>query len=245
MLLRAEDLRRGPLLLVNAGHPMEQEPAPRLSAPDRHCPDVLLEHRAAALLADCIRSAGGRGAIVPVSGWRSRGEQQSIWDDSLAEHGPDFTRRYVARPGCSEHETGLAIDLAQAAEHIDFIRPFFPHYGPFGAFRRLAADYGFVQRYRRDKEAVTGIAEEPWHFRYVGAPHAALMEAHGLCLEEYGALLRQAPRRWELCNGRRVRVSYLPCPGPEAELDLPEDACVQVSGYDGSGFVVTLWEAVS
>ena len=61
-----------------------------------------------------------------------------------------------------------------AAEHIDFIRPDFPDDGVCGAFRRAAARYGFLERYTREKEALTGIAEEPWHFRYVGVPHARL-----------------------------------------------------------------------
>src|SRR5699024_8086208 len=142
----------------------------------------------------CIRQAGGVREIVPVSGWRSQDEQQRIWDDTLEESGPEFTCKYVAYPGCSEHQTGLAIDLGMVAGKIDFIRPAFPHDGACGAFRRLAAQYGFIERYRREKESLTGIAEEPWHFRYVGAPHAQLMESHGLCLEEYTALLRQGPR---------------------------------------------------
>ena len=97
-------------------------------------------------------------------------EQQRIWDDSMAEHGETFTRQYVALPGCSEHQTGLAIDLGKAAGYIDFIRPAFPYDGVCGRFRRLAARYGFIERYQRGKEEVTGISAEPWHFRYVGRP---------------------------------------------------------------------------
>lgn len=82
-----------------------------------------------------------------MSGWRSFGEQQSIWDDTLAKEGEAFTRQYVAFPGCSEHQTGLAMDLAKAAPSIDFIRPDFPDEGPCGTFRRLAAQYGLIQRY--------------------------------------------------------------------------------------------------
>ena len=83
----------------------------------------------------------------------------------------------MALPGCSEHQTGLAIDLGKAAGYIDFIRPAFPYDGVCGRFRRLAARYGFIERYQRGKEEVTGISAEPWHFRYVGAPHAQLMES--------------------------------------------------------------------
>ena len=245
VVLSRAQVWRGPLILVNRDHPLRcpypLDPVPALPS----CPDVLLDRQAAGLLGACVRAAGGAGAIVPVSGWRSLEEQRRIWDGSLAGHGETFTRRYVALPGCSEHQTGLAIDLGEQADHIDFIRPRFPEDGPCGRFGRLAADYGFLRRYRREKETVTGIAEEPWHFRYVGAPHARLMEDHGLCLEEYGDFLRDGPKTCTLSNGRRVTVSYLPCPGGETELELPENACFQVSGHNDGGFIVTVWEAAS
>ncbi len=236
---------QGPLILVNAAHPLADAPGPELSPPDGNRPQILLERQAARLLDACVRAAGGWKDIVPVSGWRSLAEQRKIWADTWDKEGADFTRKYVALPRCSEHQTGLAIDLAQAAEHIDFIRPHFPDEGACGQFRRLAADYGFIQRYRREKEAVTGIGSEPWHFRYVGAPHARLMEDNGLCLEEYADFLRQGPKQCALSNGRRVTVSYLPCPGKETELTARENACLQISGHNDGGFIVTLWEAES
>ena len=182
------------LVLVNAAHPLRGAETPDLAAPNPRYPGVLLERRAAERLAACIRAVGGEGQIVPVSGWRSRAEQQAIWDDTLAREGEAFTRQYVASPGCSEHETGLAIDLGLAAPHIDFIRPHFPDEGVCRAFRRRAADYGFILRYPAGKEHVTGIAHEPWHFRYVGVPHAGRMAALGLTLEEYLALPGGAER---------------------------------------------------
>lgn len=236
---------QGPLILVNAAHPLSDVSAPELSAPDERRPQIRLERQAAHLLDTCVRAAGGWQAIVPVSGWRSLGEQRQIWADTWYREGEGFTRKYVALPRCSEHQTGLAIDLAQTAEHIDFIRPHFPDDGACGRFRRLAAEHGFVQRYRREKESVTGIAEEPWHFRYVGIPHARLMEDNDLCLEEYAGFLREGPKRCVLSNGRKVTVSYLPCPGKQAELVVPDNACLQISGHNDGAFIVTLWETAS
>ena len=234
----------GPLILVNAAHPIHGGAEPELAAPDMGHPDILMERRAARLLSACVQAVGGTGRIVPVSGWRSRAEQQQIWDDTLRTEGETFTRQYVALPGCSEHQTGLAMDLGRAADHIDFIRPDFPDTGVCGAFRRAAADYGFIQRYTREKEALTGIAEEPWHFRYVGAPHARLMAEHDLCLEEYVPFLREGPRTCRLAGGRRARVSWLPCPGERVEVELPEGCC-QISGDNVGGFILTVWEALS
>ena len=241
MRLSREQSFTGPLVLVNRQHPLRTSSAvDALAAVDGRHPDILLDRQAARLLAACIQRVGGGGEIVPVSGWRSREEQQRIWDDTLAASGPDFTRRYVADPGCSEHQTGLAMDLGRAAKRIDFIQPDFPEDGACGAFRRAAAAYGFLQRYRREKEALTGIAEEPWHFRYVGAPHAQLMEENGLCLEEYGDFLRQRPRSCPLPDGRLAQVFYVPCAGEETEIQLP-DGCCQVSGDNAGGFIVTAW----
>ena len=235
----------GSLVLVNAGHRCPEPPVQNLVPVGEPAGRVLLDRRAALLLEQLMEKLRGWQGILPVSGWRSRGEQQEIWEESIAQNGEEFTRKYVAAPGHSEHQTGLAIDLGEQAEHIDFIRPRFPEDGPCGRFGRLAADYGFLRRYRREKESVTGIAEEPWHFRYVGVPHARLMEENGLCLEEYGDFLRGGPKACTLSNGRRVTVSYLPCPGEEAELAAPDAACLQISGHNDGGFIITVWEVVS
>ena len=98
-----------------------------------------------------------------------------------------------------------------------------------------------IQRYGREKEAVTHIAEEPWHFRYVGVPHALLMEQNRLCLEEYVPFLQSGVKICRLSNGRTARVSWLPCPGEEIQTEVPE-GCWQVSGDNQGGFILTLWE---
>ena len=148
-------------------------------------PDILMEREAAQALSRLMAQIDGWKFIVPVSGWRSQEEQQTIWDESLRDSGLEFTRQFVALPGHSEHQTGLAIDLGLRSEKIDFIRPDFPYDGICGTFRELAPSYGFIERYPKGKEAVTGIAHEPWHFRYVGTPHAGEMTRRGLTLEEY------------------------------------------------------------
>ena len=124
--LRREQTCQGPLVLIDRAHPLQEGAPPELVPVDRLHPQVLLERRAARLLAACIRSVGGGRTIVPVSGWRSRAEQQAIWDDTRAREGDAFTRQYVALPGCSEHQTGLAIDLGEDVPDLDFIRPSFP-----------------------------------------------------------------------------------------------------------------------
>lgn len=233
-------IHNGLLILVNAEHPIQHMERPVL-APAVPGSDILLDTRAAAMLSGLISRIGAAGEIVPVSGWRSEAEQREIWDGSMSESGEEFTRKYVALPGCSEHQTGLAIDLALRADNIDFIRPEFPYDGVCGRFRALAADYGFVERYQGGKEGVTGIAAEPWHFRYVGRPHARIMCEMGLCLEEYVEYLRAYPYPERLLEVRgEVYEAEVGFAGARDTLGLP-DAPYQVSGNNVDGYIYTLW----
>ncbi len=233
-------IHSGLLILVNSEHPIQHMERPVL-APAVPGSDILLDTRAAAMLSGLISRLGAAGEIVPVSGWRSAEEQQEIWDGSMRENGAEFTRKYVALPGCSEHQTGLAIDLALRADSIDFIRPEFPYDGICGRFRALAADYGFVERYKSGKEDITGIAAEPWHFRYVGRPHARIMCEMGLCLEEYVEYLRSYPYPERLLEVRgEIYEAEVGFAGARDALGLP-DAPYQVSGNNVDGYIYTLW----
>ena len=242
--MRARVRGTDPLLLVSAAHPMPEDVRPELTGADENWPQVLLERQAARLLAACIQAVAGKGQIVPVSGWRSREEQQQIWDDTMKTEGERFTRQYVALPGCSEHQTGLAIDLGLAAPHIDFIRPDFPDTGVCGAFKEQAGNYGFILRYPAGKEHITGIAHEPWHFRYVGAPHGAIMTRLGLTLEEYLELLDDYPDRDRPFRFRMGEYHFAICRLPE---DCPEEELPQGEGGwqrsrdNRGGLIVTTW----
>jgi D-alanyl-D-alanine dipeptidase/carboxypeptidase len=104
---------------------------------------------------------------------------------TLKEKGELFTKKYVAKPGCSEHELGLAIDLGLAEATNDFIRPSFSKGPVVATFLANMAKYGFILRYPKGKEEITSISFEPWHFRYVGTPHSEIMAQQGWVLEEY------------------------------------------------------------
>ena len=181
LILTPEAMFQGDLLLVNPSFPHHPLPHPDLvTVADT---DILLERRA----------IGGWKEIVPVSGWRALEEQQAIWEDSLAENGLPFTQTYVAYPGHSEHQTGLAIDLGRRSASIDFIRPDFPYTGLCQTFRREMARYGLIQRYPAGKEEITGIPYEPWHIRYVTKPLASWLTITNLTLEEYHCFPSRCP----------------------------------------------------
>jgi D-alanyl-D-alanine dipeptidase/carboxypeptidase len=211
-----------------------------------HALSILLERQTAKMLSEITLHLGCGRSIVPVSGYRTLREQQTIYADSLREHGEDFTGKYVAIPGCSEHQTGLAIDLAENRDAIDFIRPDFPYTGICGRFRELSVQYGFIERYPAGRERITHIACEPWHFRYVGYPHSEWIKERNLTLEEYTGYLKQFPYRGAHLRFQRNRhhfeIFYVPVPQDrERTVEIPDGVPYQVSGNNEDGVVVTLW----
>ena len=242
VVLKKANIFKGDLILVNAEFGFK-EPEGFDLVPVLGREDILLERRAAAALEKLVEKIGGRDDIVPVSGWRSQGEQQAIWDDTIINSGEEFTRRFVAVPGHSEHQTGLAIDLGLKMEHIDFICPEFTYDGICGEFRKLAPKYGFIERYPRGKEDITGIGHEPWHFRYVGAPHGGVMAETGLTLEEYTELLRGCVLG-ERClkSAGGAEIAYLPAKRCEdTALEFEDDCRFSISGDNIGGFIITRW----
>lgn len=238
-------LSSGTLILVNPQHPCRQNPSPDSLVPaggaDR---TVLLDRRAASLLDRLMYDIRGWNGITVVSGWRSQKEQQDIWEESLKDHGVSFTHRFVAVPGHSEHQTGFAVDLGLKTDHVDFIRPAFPYTGLCQTFREHAAKYGFIQRYPAGKEAVTGIAHEPWHFRYVGIPHADILTERGLTLEEYLAFLKHYTANRPLLfekAGHRFKLFYHATGDGQEPPRADKGACRMLSGNNVDGYIVTSW----
>lgn len=231
----------GNLILVNGEHPYREELNKVSLSPVYSKSAVRMDSEAALMLGRLMDRLGGWKEIAPVSGWRSMGEQENIWRQSMEENGADFTGKFVAWPGHSEHQTGLAIDLGQRAAEIDFIRPSFPDSGICGDFRRNAAEFGFIERYPQGKEKITGIAHEPWHFRYVGAPHSEIIAETGLTLEEYIELLKGfpfggEPFRYDL-RGRTAEIFFIP--DGETTPEPKSGYSYSVSGNNADGFIIT------
>jgi D-alanyl-D-alanine dipeptidase/carboxypeptidase len=245
VVLERDDIYKGPLRLVNAKYPLKTGSEMILTPFQAGNQAVLLEMKAATLLSQLLKAAGCIDEIIPVSGYRSRAEQEMIYQDAVNDHGVDFASRFVALPDCSEHQTGLSVDLSENTGTIDYLRPSFPYDGKYGQFRRLAPRYGYIERYGPDKEKLTGIAHEPWHFRYVGYPHAAIMNENNMCLEEYADYIRAFS-----CDRKRLRfgdteVFYSNAERARAGFELHENACFQTSGNNIDGFIVTVWRVSS
>lgn len=245
--LNPSSIHSGNLILVNSDYPYKCSAKNAALTPvlgeNR---GVLLNYHAVSLLSKVMEEINGWGRISTISGWRSAGEQQEIYTQSLKDKGLTFTKKYVALPTHSEHETGLAFDLALMEKNIDFICPNFPYDGICQLFRQKSIALGFIERYPKGKEAITGIAHEPWHFRYVGSPHAEIMEIHGFALEEYHTFLKQyshGKRHYQhIVKHMEISVSYLKANETGCTyLEIAESIPYTVSGNNIDGFVITEW----
>lgn len=246
--LAYSNIHMGNLVLVNRKYPINKPEAltiDNLAGASPLHKEIKLDKTAAAMLKKLIHACGAENEIVPVSGFRPLAEQIAIFSNSMLENGEEFTLRYVALPNHSEHQTGLAIDVAKNNSDIDFICPDFPYEGICQEFRAKAAEYGFIERYQKGKEAITGISHEPWHFRYVGSPHSQLIVNNNCTLEEYIQYVKEFPYdgRHLLLenNGRPIEIFYVTAEKENKNtVYLPENSLYEVSGNNMDGFIVTI-----
>lgn len=188
--LRKENVENGNLILINQNNLFKQKAINLVPFNDKY-KSIKLEKNTNEQLHLLLKKIKSENEIVPVSGYRTKKEQTDIYKNSLRDNGKDFTQKFVALPNASEHQSGLAIDLALNKKNIDFLCPDFPNDGICEDFRKGAAKYGFIERYKDDKKNITKICKEEWHFRYVGYPHSEIMNNLNFCLEEYIDFLRQ------------------------------------------------------
>lgn len=193
---------------------------------------------------DDFNAATGDGNILFNSGYRDYNFQKALYDKRVASDGEAEAAKYVALPGNSEHHTGLAFDLTVYTDEGKSYG-----LGDFDTYSWITENfprYGFVLRYPENKISVTGIGYEPWHFRYVGIPHAVYMTAQGLCLEEYINTLRayqaDGQHLFVESDGVKYEIWYVPVnpEGDVTEVKLPEGVEYSVSGNNIDGFIVTL-----
>jgi len=139
-----------------------------------------------------IRRAGITNIWVQ-SAYRSIESQTRIYNREMQKHmsqgkteeeARKLTEEVIMIPGCSDHNLGLAVDFNDAETTFEDTRA-------FTWLKQNAENYGFVMRYPKDKEHITKITYEPWHWRYVGKDNAIEMNRLNMCLEEYIELLNK------------------------------------------------------
>ena len=185
MELKAKRLEEMQLLmLVNPWNEVPEGYAPELeNITDTQAVDVRCIDDLRHMVLDCFL-AGGAPYIC--SSYRTQQMQQELFDNKVArvlaqgysyEDAPAVAGQSVAVPGTSEHQLGFAVDINAENDTTDK-----------EAYKWLSENaykYGFILRYTAEKQPITGIIPEPWHWRYVGVEHAEKIKNSGLCLEEY------------------------------------------------------------
>lgn len=167
-------------VVVNKGRVLPADYAPANLAGS-----VNLRSDSALALADLMGGAAKDGLqLILVSGYRTYASQQSVYSGYVATQGQAAAERFSARPGHSEHQTGLAADVGASSGKCQLDKCF----GATAEGEWLAANahkYGFIIRYPKDQQAVTGYDYEPWHIRYIGTELAAELNKTGQTLEQF------------------------------------------------------------
>ncbi len=148
-------------------------------------PRKLMQREAAEALQQLVAGALEDSLeIYGLSGYRSYDTQKQIFAYNVQRRGEEQANQFSARPGQSEHQTGLAMDVT--SRRVDFgLTQAFGETAEGHWLEEHAHEFGFIIRYPRGKEQITGYQYEPWHLRYVGIEHANAIQASGLTLEEY------------------------------------------------------------
>lgn len=120
------------------------------------------------------------------SAYRSAGEQKDVYDSYLRQYGQSYVNSYVALPGTSEHQTGLAVDLATASNECKrSANNCSLDYASIVWLSQNAEKFGFIQRYPTGKQSITGISSEAWHYRFVGIQLARVLSDNNMTLDEF------------------------------------------------------------
>lgn len=148
--------------------------------------DIKVRKEAADAFSQLVAAANKKGfQLKAISGFRDYDYQKSLYDTNLKLYGREYADSYFTRPSFSEHNTGLAIDVT--INHHDYTELQSNQY--YDWLLKHLADYGFILRYPKEFEHVTGISYESWHIRYVGKEIAENIQKRNISFDEYIATL--------------------------------------------------------
>lgn len=190
-------------ILVNKEHKVGSDYEPSDLTVPGGC-EYKMESTAAKALSDMLRAAraDGYGDLVLYSGYRTYSSQKNKYETRTNKYlsegysqaqAEEKAGEYIAPPGSSEHHTGLAADVCSSkiVSKFGYLDDSFDTTGEYKWLRDHCSEYGFIMRYRKDAQSITGFLYEPWHYRYLGVDHAKACTALGVTYEEYHALLEK------------------------------------------------------
>ncbi|MBR5426767.1 MAG: M15 family metallopeptidase [Clostridia bacterium] len=195
-----------------------------------------------ALFKDFFKRTGLDNVTI-ISAYRDYEYQERLLDERISSSGYSAAIRWVAQPGYSEHHTGLAADIA--VSDAEGNTSTFTGEDDYALIGENAWKYGFIRRYPENKTEITGINNEPWHYRYVGKPHAYILSHYDLCLEEYIEYIKQFtyPNSYLRVNirGDVYQIYYVPAsPEGKTAVSVPAFGSCDISGNNSDGFIVTV-----
>ncbi len=186
-----QNLKDEKLILVNKTHPITDDFAASIELTDavnfegETCQLEKETLQAFFSLRDDMQKRGIQIALD--SGYRSVSAQQALREDFTRRYGAAYTLAVTAAPGTSEHHTGLALDIVvqKDGRWITENEQLLQMEKEFAIIHAALPSHGFLLRYPKGKEEITGYAYEPWHFRYVGKEVAVSLSEKGITLEEF------------------------------------------------------------
>ncbi|MGG0717952.1 VanY-A/VanY-F/VanY-M family D-Ala-D-Ala carboxypeptidase [Robertmurraya massiliosenegalensis] len=233
-----DQIYQGDLLLVNSEYPVHQESIKsdiiNLSANGDLAEgylllgtDIYLSEDIARKFSEMVAAAEKNGLhdFAITSGFRDFEKQNVLYQDMGAA--------YALPPGYSEHNLGLSLDVGSTQMKMAD--------APEGKWiEENAWKYGFILRYPEDKTDITGIQYEPWHIRYVGFPHSAIMKEKNFVLEEYLDYLKEEKTISASVNSEKYEISYYPVT-KNTTIHMPANVRYTISGNNMDGVIVTVF----
>lgn len=191
--LPAIDIDSWEYVLVNDANRLTAQDFPPnvITVSDSQCPIDSRIAEPLMAMAQACKDAGN--SVYLSSGYRSYSEQSAnftrVCNNNGVADGKDANGFYITMPaGASEHQTGLACDITD--RYYEIKNASLENTATFQWLKANCTDYGFILRFPQDKQDITGVMYEPFHFRYVGVEVAKYMTENNLCLEEFVALYR-------------------------------------------------------
>jgi len=243
---------KGSLILINRENPVRMKEAAMnlVKADGGHIharPELDLQFEQACLEQLCLllQAYRSRAAVAATGGYQSIEKQEQIYEGIVHNYGEEYAAHHAALPGYSEYQTGLAVDLQQM-EGTNQESYLFTNRDKELEFIKVAACFGFIQRYPIGKESLTDRVGNPSHFRYVGQPHASVMVRYSLCLEEYLAFLQTYTFRNPLYvkeGSVFAAVYYVKASRemPVTSVPIALGASYEMSGNNRDGYIITVF----
>jgi len=245
--MEASDISRGSLILVNYSNNYEipelddNIAISSIKSSSYRVTDTEMQLSSSIMgplndMMDAFFAEIGLSTVTIRSAFRDYEAQQRIYNEYVGYVGSAEANRWAALPGYSEHHTGLAFDFGIYSESE--IRTF-TNTGEFIWFAQNSWKYGFIPRYPSEKTDITGVVYEPWHYRFVGEPHAYIMARNDWCLEEYlETIMRHTHEEPYIIvyNDNMYEIYYT----GDSAIYVPDDCAYEISGNNTDGFIVTL-----